>query len=57
MTSSISKRLDVLEAGKERVEFEPLHLYMFGAEKVPDRKYYVGEDPFVIVHEAPEAEW
>jgi hypothetical protein len=52
--ATIEKRLEKLESGKERKEFEPLHLYRYGAARVPDRKYYVGEDDFVIVHEAQE---
>ena len=52
--ATLEKRLTTLEAGKERKEFEPMHLYRYGAERVPDRKYYVGEDPFFIVHEAQE---
>lgn len=54
--STLEKRVNLLESGKNRRPYWPLHIYRYGAERVPKVPYYIGKNgelpPMVVVHEA-----
>lgn len=53
---NLEKRVENLEAVKDNQPFWPLHIYRYGAVRVPEKPYYIGKDgeipPMLIVHEA-----